>query len=542
MIKHLFCILLNLFVFLSLSFTQDIRVSQFNNIPLIINPANTGHFDGNSYRVIGLYANFNNDSITNVFRNISIDKNIGKKKNWAFGFNYLNSGFNKFPMSGNYWGFSVAKKIILDKNNLQQLRLGFQASYLKGEYDARKGSYNRYLDASVVKYHDDYVYDKFVNSIDYMNYSAGFIYSINLPNVYFETGISAYNITNPRNWDLIPQSGYRKRFRMSIKTSLKYMLSENKFLQFDHLSWKEGLYLRVFRPNMDDGTEITENTFGLSFTKASIKKSYYAGLFTREWKSAYSILSYNFNPNIGISFSYELPLNKIYYDISHFEISFQYLINRKRNKFINKLIPFVDINSNKKLNYRFNNYNLFISTQTYKNFKNNCFDRDNDGVLDYVDNCPDEFGSLYNAGCPISESTISKDVTLISNNKSPNNDIKNIYFNYNDFNLNTNGLIVADKLVSYLQNNNKSIVSLLGLTSIEGTLHYNMELSKKRVITIASYLQSFGIHQSRVLTSFAGNKYATICNGDRDKKWPDRKVAVRIFENNSANSSNFSQK
>ena len=69
---------------------------------------------------------------------------------------------------------------------------------------------------------------------------------------------------------------------------------------------------------------------------------------------------------------------------------------------------------------------------------------------------------------------------------------------------------------------------MLGLASKEGGFDYNMKLSRKRAITVASYLMSFGIERNRIFTYYAGNRLALIKTGDRESRWPDRKVAIRI--------------
>lgn len=514
--------------------SQDIRVSQVNSIPLLINPAKTGDFVGGDIRVIALYANIYNDTINNSFKNISFDKKIGKKSNWALGFNYLKSGSPVFPMSGNYWGISVAKAFFLDKSKTQKIRAGFQTSYLQGEYDAQKGSYNRLLDASVIKYHEEYNNNRFANSLSYWNYSAGIIYSIASSKIYFESGISAYNITNPRQWDLIPQSGFRKRFRMSIHTSLQYAVSPKSILLFDHHSWKEGLYLRVFRPELDEGTGINENTYGITYLKLNPKNTYSLGMFTREWKAIFSTISYNPSPKISLALSYEMPLKKNYYDVSHFEVSFKYLPKNNISKKIAKPIPFVDNTIEKdRYNIFYQNKNYYTTNySTIKNTNDCLSDIDKDGVLDYVDKCPEVFGSLYNAGCPLTDTIDKFHKPILVSTSLSNDNIKSIYFDYNDFKLNANGVIIADRLVALLKANNHYSVSLLGLASIEGKFDYNMKLSRKRVVTLAGYLQSFGVHENRIITAFAGSKYAKVKSNNIYNRWLDRKVVIDISNNN----------
>lgn len=514
--------------------SQDIRVSQIYSIPLLINPAKTGEFTGSDLRMIGLYANVYNDNIKNSFKNISIDKKIGKWNNLALGINYLKSGSPNFPMSGDYWSFSIAKALFLDKSKTQQIRAGFQTSYLQGEYDSQKGTYNRLFDVSVIKFHNEYNNYRFTKSLSYWNYSAGIIYSIISPKILFETGISAYNITNPREWDLIPQSGFRKRFRMSILTSLQYTFKTNHVLRFDHHSWKEGLYLRVYKPELDDGTEINENTFGVTYLNLTPKKSYSIGVFSREWKAIFSNLSYSITPKIAIAISYEMPIYRKYYDVSHIEASFIFYPKNTRYKKSVKLNSIVD-NKFNDVNYNiFYEKNIYYVSQYSANNKSRALlqDIDKDGILDYADKCPDIFGSLYNAGCPSNEAASNIQQPILDSAEILNNNIKNIYFDFDDFKLNANAQIIADKLATFLSTNNQYSVNLLGMASVEGKFDYNVTLSRKRVVTLAAYLQSLGIDESRISTAYAGSKFATIKSANNENAWMDRKVFIHIFKEN----------
>lgn len=521
------------FIFISPLPAQDFRVSQYQAMPLLVNPAQTGDYIGTSFRVQALYARVYNDSASNRFQNISLDNHFGKHNLWAFGINYSRSGSASFPMSGNYWGFSLAKGIFLDKQGVHQLRAGIQASYLQGSYDASKGVYNRLLDASVLKYYPAHLPADFIKSAEYWNLSVGLKYKLTTERVQFETGISAYNVTNPRGWNFMPGSGFRKRYRMSILSTFTYVLNNRNSVRLEQYSWKEGLYLRNYTPGLDDSTEIDEAMYGLTWIKTNEKHPWSFGLHSRAWKSAYGILDVNITPAIGLALSYEIPIHKSYYGISHFELSASLVPYGKRGR--KKLQPVPEDMTGRRIVGLLKTDTLrTVIIDTIRTVitgdSSRLKDSDGDGVLDYADKCPNVYGSVYNAGCPLNERPLVNTSQWFG---SVIDSVKNsVYFDYNSSDLNNNGIAVVDKLVSFLKENTRYKVSLLGLASFEGGLEYNMKLSRRRAIAVTSYLMSFGIDEYRIVMDYAGNRFAKIISGDRESRWPDRKVIVYLKSQN----------
>ena len=86
-------------------YAQDPRVSQYQAIPLLVSPAQTGDFDG-KMRITGLYARVDNDLAHNNFFNSSVDWRLGQKGRWGLGLNYFQSGSAKVPMVGKNLGIS----------------------------------------------------------------------------------------------------------------------------------------------------------------------------------------------------------------------------------------------------------------------------------------------------------------------------------------------------------------------------------------------------------------------------------------------------
>lgn len=505
-------------LFLNISYSQDFRATQIHSIPLLMNPANTGNYTDDYIRINSLFANHSDETSVNQVFNISIDQKFLKNKSFAWGVNLLNSGYVNFPMSSKCIGLSFSKSLSLDRHNIHQLTGGVQLSYLSGIFDSEKGKYNRNIDVSVIKYFPDRMPLPFTGTAGYYNISAGAMYILNLENLLFQTGISAYNVTNPRGWNIMPDSWFRKRYRMSISTSLIYKLSSATSLSIDHFSWKEGIFLRRYIANIDQATEINESTYGLSINRNLNYISYSFGLFSRDWKSLSTLFSMKLRSNSLISLSYEKPLYHAYYNVSHFELGLQFALKRKNQALFSK--NNFSNNASEKLNKDFSlitNNNFTITNQIF--LKDTIqYDIDRDGILNNYDECPLDSGSLFNAGCPVQNNKTQSEYFAVSC----------IYYDFNSFEFNSNGYLIAAKLLEHLKANPDVHIYILGMASVEGSAHYNLILSRKRAINLASYLMSFGVQESRIVIDFAGSKHAKIHTRDPIATWTDRKVIIQL--------------
>jgi len=510
------------------SVAQDFRTTQYMAAPMLLNPALTGDYAGSSFRMLLLYSHLSNDSGRNTIQNFSIDQSFGRKGLWAIGINYMRSGAPSFPMYGDYWGFSIAKGINLDQSGRHQLRGGVQLSYFNAGYDASKGNYQRVMDVSVLKFYPNFLSPRFTGKATYWNLALGVAYKLVINQLIFETGISAYNVTNPSGWNIMPQSYFRKRYRMSTHSFLSYAVNASNTYRMEYYSWKEGLYLRNYEPALEGNTEIQESTVGLSWLRTT-KNPWSFGLFTRGWKSAYGILKIAVKPTLSFAVSYELPMHKAYYNVTHLEFSAAVIpFNKKIHKKINPPEDRSDkafYPASFPVLRQYKPDSIHFYTRRRMLLIN---DKDGDGILNELDKCPSVFGSLYNAGCPLQEEI--SPINKVAENKLviPDLQVKNIYFEYNASALTQTGLVLANKVVDFLKINKEYNIYLLGLASKEGGFDYNMKLSRKRAITVASYLMSFGIERNRIFTYYAGNRLALIKTGDRESRWPDRKVAIRI--------------
>ena len=76
---------------------QDVRASNYEAIPLLINPGQTGNFSGKA-RINGYQGFINSADGNNTFSNLSADIHLDSISNWALGLNYFHSGNDDFQV------------------------------------------------------------------------------------------------------------------------------------------------------------------------------------------------------------------------------------------------------------------------------------------------------------------------------------------------------------------------------------------------------------------------------------------------------------
>jgi outer membrane protein OmpA-like peptidoglycan-associated protein len=127
-----------------------------------------------------------------------------------------------------------------------------------------------------------------------------------------------------------------------------------------------------------------------------------------------------------------------------------------------------------------------------------CPDRDNDGIPDKVDHCPDVAGPMDNWGCPPYKKLIIKRDKLELKEK--------IYFAWDQAVLQSVSFAVLDEVVQALKDNKGFRVQVEGHTSSEGSDDHNQTLSEKRAGAVLDYLEAQGIAKDRLSsTGFASS-------------------------------------
>jgi outer membrane protein OmpA-like peptidoglycan-associated protein len=133
-----------------------------------------------------------------------------------------------------------------------------------------------------------------------------------------------------------------------------------------------------------------------------------------------------------------------------------------------------------------------------------CPDRDQDGLLDDVDQCPDVKGTLENRGCRTYEKIIvSKDKLELK---------ERLYFAWNQATLQEISHPVLDEVVLALQENKNFRVQVEGHTSSEGANDHNQTLSEQRATAVLDYLVAHGIDKTRLVSKGFASSVPTDTN------------------------------
>jgi len=144
-----------------------------------------------------------------------------------------------------------------------------------------------------------------------------------------------------------------------------------------------------------------------------------------------------------------------------------------------------------------------------------CPDRDNDGVPDSVDRCPDVAGPPDNWGCPLYQKLVVKRDKLELKER--------IYFAWDQAVLQDVSFPVLDEVVQALKDNKGFRVQVEGHTSSEGSDDHNQTLSERRAEAVLDYLVAHGIGKERLLsTGFASSvpvdSNATIAGRENNRR------------------------
>jgi len=121
-----------------------------------------------------------------------------------------------------------------------------------------------------------------------------------------------------------------------------------------------------------------------------------------------------------------------------------------------------------------------------------CLDRDNDGVCDDMDRCPDVAGPKDNWGCPPYKRLVVKPDKLELKEK--------IFFEWDKAIIQPVSYPVLDEVSQALKDNRSFRVQVEGHASSEGAYDYNMALSERRAEAVLDYLVAHGVAKERLIS------------------------------------------
>jgi outer membrane protein OmpA-like peptidoglycan-associated protein len=195
-----------------------------------------------------------------------------------------------------------------------------------------------------------------------------------------------------------------------------------------------------------------------------------------------------------------------------------------------------------------------------------CMDNDGDGVTNNVDKCPDLAGSVYNNGCPIDQNNINKinlnerkedldpnhaesQMKVLSNKDTIRNfltskeQLEKVFIDKTVmkdvtlyFDVDQATLIPAEqeKFGKFMkdikaQKDNVSFI-VIGYTDRDGSLDYNLILSKKRAETVMRKIVDSGFDEENVKVYYYGEGKSLYKGSYTDEqKRLDRKVEIKVI-------------
>jgi outer membrane protein OmpA-like peptidoglycan-associated protein len=196
-----------------------------------------------------------------------------------------------------------------------------------------------------------------------------------------------------------------------------------------------------------------------------------------------------------------------------------------------------------------------------------CMDNDGDGVSNNVDKCPDLAGSVYNSGCPVDKNNIDKindkkveldpnhtnsQIKVLSNNDTIRNVLTsrdqlnkvmenktvikelNVYFDSDQSNISTTEQEKFDKFMEDIKKQGASVTFIVvGNTDRDGSLDYNLILSKKRAETLMRKIVDAGYLEQKVTVYYYGEEKSLYKGSYSDEqKRLDRKVQIKVIKGN----------
>jgi outer membrane protein OmpA-like peptidoglycan-associated protein len=197
-----------------------------------------------------------------------------------------------------------------------------------------------------------------------------------------------------------------------------------------------------------------------------------------------------------------------------------------------------------------------------------CNDDDGDAVPNKDDRCPGQSGSVYNNGCPVDSTNINKiklqdekdkkdanntaqqvkdnptielrkqlitnkaELTKILADKDVIKDIP-IYFDVDQATIREGEQLKLDKFVKGFPKKESLSIILIGNTDQDGSLDYNLILSKKRAETIQRKLVDFYGMDVKIITIYYYGEEKSIHKDSytEEMKQADRRVDIKLIRN-----------
>jgi outer membrane protein OmpA-like peptidoglycan-associated protein len=145
-----------------------------------------------------------------------------------------------------------------------------------------------------------------------------------------------------------------------------------------------------------------------------------------------------------------------------------------------------------------------------------CGDRDNDGIADDLDRCPDVAGRKDLHGCPPYEKVVVQPDKIELKER--------IYFAWDEAKLEDASLPVLDEVVQAMKDNKGFRVKIQGHADSSGGDDHNQALSERRAQAVMDYLVAHGVAKDRLVSTGFSSSVPTSTNDTAGGREDNRRV------------------
>jgi outer membrane protein OmpA-like peptidoglycan-associated protein len=128
-----------------------------------------------------------------------------------------------------------------------------------------------------------------------------------------------------------------------------------------------------------------------------------------------------------------------------------------------------------------------------------CADKDQDGVCDSYDRCPEKIGPVATFGCPIDPCGGEPLLLLVQFEYDSDKLPPSMYETKTKY-------PVLDEIAAVIAQDEECRVCIIGYASEEGEMEYNEELSKMRAASVKDYLVTKGVDADKLPSTGMGEK------------------------------------
>jgi type IX secretion system PorP/SprF family membrane protein len=223
---------------------QDANFSQVNQLPQLINPANTGSFEG-AWRVSGLFRNTSyaaaqtfSTGVFSVEKRVKSNGFIGEHDVLGVSIYGLSDQSNNGALRSSYMGFTTAFGKALNTQGTSRLAVGLQGVWV-----------TRRLDVNKLSFEDQFGSGGFDNmrpsfdayrggSSSYLDLNAGLSYNLNKENSGLNLGAAIYHASKPK--EQLWHEEYELPSRYTFNASGYFTTSDKDRIYLSALSNHQG--------------------------------------------------------------------------------------------------------------------------------------------------------------------------------------------------------------------------------------------------------------------------------------------------------------